>query len=145
MIYIYEFFLYLYNYFIELLGMFKNSVKAIGIIDESRKDAYLSHVIKVHGLKAILNKDFDHWPNFYSWESISVQQWIFSIALEVYKGKKIDIKCDYCEYSDFLPNDFEKIKEEKCFGKKNAYMIEKVLDEIASARIKRKSDGTYSS
>ena len=68
----------------------------------------------------------------------------FSIALEVFRGKKIDIKCDCCEHNDFIPNDFESIKEEKCFGKKSAYMIEKVVDEIVLAKARRESDGTYS-
>ena len=33
---------------------------------------------------------------------------------------------------------------EKCFGKKSAYMIEKVVDEIVLAKSRRESDGTYS-
>ena len=125
--------------------MNQNSVKTIGIKDESRKDSYLVYVNQVDGLKSILNRHFDEWSNFDSWESISVQQWIFSRALEVYKGMKIDIKCDCCEYNnDLIPNDFESIKKEKCFGKKSAYMIEQVLDEIVLANARRESDGTYS-
>ena len=68
----------------------------------------------------------------------------FSRALEVFRGKKIDIKCDCCEHNDLIPNDFESIKKEKCFGKKSAYMIEKVVDEIVLAKARRESDGTYS-
>jgi len=64
--------------------------------------------------------------------------------LEVFRGKKIDIKCDCCEHNDLIPNDFEGIKKEKCFGKKSAYMIEKVIDEIVLAKARRESDGTYS-
>ena len=124
--------------------MKQNSVKVIGIKDESRKDAHLSNVEKEDGLKVILSSDFDDWSNFDSWESISVQQWIFSRALEVYKGKKIDIKCDCCDYVDSLQNNFENIKKEKCYGKKSAYMIDKVFDEIVSAKERRDSDGTYS-
>ena len=45
---------------------------------------------------------------------------------------------------DLIPNDFESIKKEKCFGKKSAYMIEKVVDEIVLAKARRESDGTYS-
>ena len=67
----------------------------------------------------------------------------FSRDLEVYKGMKIDIKCDCCEYINFFSNDLENIKEEKCFGKKSAYMIEKVVDEIVLAKARRESDGTY--
>jgi len=124
--------------------MNQKSVKTIGIRDESRKDSYLVYVNQVDGLKGILNRDFDEWSNFDGWESISVQQWIFSRALEVYKGMKIDIKCDCCEYIDFISYDFVNIKQEKCFGKKSAYMIEKVVDEIVLAKAKRESDGTYS-
>ena len=124
--------------------MNQNSVKTIGIEDKSRKDAYLVYVNEVDGLKVILNRNFDDWSNFDGWESISVQQWIFSRALDVYKGKKIDIKCDCCEYIDFIPSDFENIKKEKCYAKKSAYMIEKVADEILLAKARRESDGTYS-
>ena len=124
--------------------MEQNSLKVIGIKDESRKDAHLLCLNKADGLKLILSSDFDNWSNFDSWESISVQQWIFSRALEVYKGKKIDIKCDCCDYVDSLQNNFENIKKEKCYGKKSAYMIEKVFDEIVSAKERRDSDGTYS-
>ena len=124
--------------------MNQNSVITIGIKDESRKDSYLEYINQVDGLKDILNKHFDEWSNFDNWENISVQQWIFSIALEVHRGKKIDIKCDCCEYIDFLPINFENIKKEKCYGKKSAYMIEKVVDEIVLAKARRESDGTYS-
>ena len=124
--------------------MKQNSVKVIGIKDESRKDAHLSYLEKEDGLKVVLSSDFDDWSNFDSWESISIQQWIFSRALDVYKGKKIDIRCDCCDYVDSLPCNFENIKKEKCYGKKSAYMIEKVLDEIVLAKARRESDGTYS-
>ena len=124
--------------------MNKNSVKTIGVKDESRKDAYLFHLNQVDGLKKILNMHFDEWTDFDSWESISVQQWIFSRALEVFRGMKIDIKCDCCEHNDLIPNDFESIKKEKCYGKKSAFMIKKVLDEIVLAKARRESDGTYS-
>ena len=124
--------------------MNQNSFKIIGIKDVSRIDAYLFHINQVDGLQSILKRDFDEWSNFDSWESISVQQWIFSRALEVFRGKKIDIKCDCCQHNDLIPNDFESIKKEKCFGKKSAYMIEKVVDEIVLAKARRESDGTYS-
>ena len=124
--------------------MNQNSVKTIGIKDESRKDSYLVYVNQVDGLKVILKRDFDEWSNFDSWESISVQQWIFSRALEVCKGMKIDIKCDCCEHNDLISNDFESIKKEKCYGKKSAFMIKKVVDEIVLAKARRENDGTYS-
>ncbi len=116
--------------------MNQNSVKTIG--------SNLVYVNQADGLKGILNRDFDEWSSFDSWESISVQQWIFSRALEVFRGKKIDIKCDCCEHNDLTPNDFESIKKEKCFGKKSAYMIKKIVDEIVLAKARRESDGTYS-
>ena len=121
-----------------------NSVKVIGIKDEGRKDSELLHVNEVEGLKDILSRDFVEWSNFDGWETISVQQWIFSKALDVCKGNKITIKCNCCEYVDSLKSDFEKIKKEKCFGRKSAYMIEKVADEILLAKALRESDGTYS-
>ena len=124
--------------------MNQNSVKTIGIKDQSRKDSHLLYVNQVDGLKEVFNKDFDEWSNFDSWESISLQQWIFSRALEVYKGMKIDIKCDCCEHNDLISNDFESIKKEKCYGKKSAFMIKKVVDEIVLAKARRESDGTYS-
>ena len=124
--------------------MNQNSVKIIGIKDQPRKDSHLVHVYHVDGLKGILNMDFDEWTNFDSWQSISVQQSIFSWALEVYKGMKIDIKCDCCQHNDLISNDFESIKKEKCYGKKSAFMIKKVVDEIVLAKARRESDGTYS-
>jgi len=124
--------------------MNQNSVKTIGSKDQSRKDAYLLHINQADGLKDILKRDFDEWSNFDFWESISVQQWIFARALEVYKGMKIDIKCDCCEQIDLKSNNFENIKKEKCLGKKSAYMIKKVVNEITLAKARRESDGTYS-
>ena len=124
--------------------MNQNSVKTIGIKDEPRKDAYLFHLNQVDGLKDILKTDFDEWSNFDSWASISVQQWIFSRALEVYKGMKIDIKCDCCEQIVFIQDNFASIKKEKCYGKKSAFMIKKVVEEIVLAKARRESDGTYS-
>ena len=124
--------------------MNKNPVKTIGINDEPRKDSYLVSVNQADGLKGTLNRDFDEWSNFDSWESISVQQWIFSRALEIYKGKKIDIKCDCCKHINNLQSDFNNIRKEKCFGRKSAYMIEKVVNEIVLAKLRRESDGTYS-
>ena len=124
--------------------MNQKSIKTIGINDEPRKDSHLVYVNEADGLKGVLNRDFDEWSNFDSWESISAQQWIFSIALEVFRGKKIDIKCDCCKHINNLQSDFNNIKKEKCFGRKSAYMIEKVVNEIVLAKLRRESDGTYS-
>ena len=124
--------------------MNQNCVKTIGINDEARKYSHLVYLNQADGLKVILNRDFDEWANFDSWESISAQQWIFSRALEVFRGMKIDVKCDCCKHNDLVSNDFESIKKEKCLGKKSAYMIEKVVDEIVLAKARRESDGIYS-
>ena len=124
--------------------MNQNSVKVIGMHDESSNNASVAYINQVEGLKDILNMDFEKWSNFDSWESIGIQQWIFSRALEIYKGKKIDIKCDCCGHINNLQSDFNNIKKEKCFGRKSAYMIEKVVNEIVLAKLRRESDGTYS-
>ena len=121
-----------------------DSIKIIGIKEESREEAVLTYLIEVEGLKDILDKDFEEWSNFDRWENIAVQQWIFARALEVYRGKKIDIKCNCCEYINCLETDFKKINKQKCYGIKSAYMIEKVLGEIVLAAAKRERDGTYS-
>ena len=124
--------------------MNQNSVKTIGINDEPRKDSHLVYVNQADGLKGILNRDFDEWSNFDSWESISVQQWIFSRALEVYRGKKIDIKCDCCELIDLNQIEIKNISNQICCGIKSAYMIKNMVDEIVLAKERRESDGTYS-
>ena len=124
--------------------MKKDSIKVIGMQEESREEALLKYLIEAEGLKDIFDKDFEEWSNFDSWENIRLQQWIFARALEVYRGKKIDIKCGCCEYINCLVNDFRNIKNQKCYGRKSAYMIEKVLGEIVLAAAKRESDGTYS-
>ena len=124
--------------------MEKDSIKITGNKEEAREEALLRYVIEAEGLKDILDKDFEEWSNFDGWENIGVQQWIFARALEVYRGKKIDIKCGCCVYINSLETDFKKIKNQKCYVIKSAYMIEKVLGEIILAAAKRESDGTYS-
>ena len=66
--------------------MNQNSVKTIGTNEEPRKDAHLVYINQADGLKGIFDRDFDEWSNFDSWESIAVQQWIFTQALEVFRG-----------------------------------------------------------
>ena len=123
--------------------MNQNSVKAIGISDESRNNASISYINQVKGLKDILNMDFEEWSNFDRWESIGAQQWIFVKALDIFRGNKIDIRCDCCEHIDFLNCKFNSMKNQKCYGIKTAYMIEKVVNEIELAKERRESDGTY--
>ncbi len=134
----------LLNSIIKLQSMNKDFIKSIGIKDNSRKDADMSYLNDIDGLKDTFDSDFDSWSNFDSLESISVQQWIFARALDVYRGRKIDIKCDCCEYNLSISNDFDNIEREKCYGKKSVYMIKKVLDEIVLAKSIRERDGTYS-
>ena len=124
--------------------MEKNTIKIIGNKEEAREEALLKYLIEAKGLKDILDKDVDEWSNFDGWENIGAQQWIFARALEVYRGKKIDIKCGCCEYINFVETDFKKIKNQKCYWIKSAYIIEKILGEIVLAAAKRESDGTYS-
>ena len=83
------------------------------------------------GLILIVGKVFQFRNGFL------LKLWRFS------EGKRIYIKCDCCEHNELILNDFESIKKEKCFGKKSAYMIEKVVDEIVLAKARRESDGTY--
>ena len=92
--------------------MEKDSIKIIGNKEEARDEALLRYLIESEGLKDILDKDFEEWSNFDDWENIGVQQWIFARALEVYKGKKIDIKCGCCEYINYLETDFKKINNQ---------------------------------
>ena len=124
--------------------MKKDSIKIIGNKEEAREEALLRYLIEAEGFQDILDKDFEEWSNFDGWENILGQQWIFARALEVYRGKKVDIKCGCCEYINYLVNDFRSIKNQKCYGIKSAYLIEKVLGEIVLAAATRESDGTYS-
>ena len=124
--------------------MNKNTIQIIGKKQTSREDTLLFMVKEVDGLMKTLDKDFLQWSDFDCWENIVAQQWIFSRALEVYRGKKIDIRCECCEVIDFDQIDIKNISNQKCNGIKSAYMIENVLGEIVLAKKRRESDGTYS-
>ena len=50
--------------------MNQNSIKIVGLKDESRIDAYLLNVNQAYGLKDILKRDCIEWSNFDNWESI---------------------------------------------------------------------------
>ena len=120
-----------------------SSIQPIGAKQASREESVLSFVNKVEGLIDILDKDFDDWSNFDGWESLGVQQWIFGKAMDVYRGKKIDIKCECCEYIDGFKINWENIDNQKCYAIKSVYMIKKIFDEIVLASSRRETDGTY--
>ncbi len=119
-------------------------IKNIGKKQTPRDNTLLFIVNEIEGLMEILDKDFSEWSNFDCWENISAQQWIFSRALDVYHGKKIDIKCECCEFIDLDQIDRKNITNQNCYGIKSTYMIENILDEIVLAKERRECDGTYS-
>ena len=121
-----------------------NTIKTIGKKQTSRLETLLFMVNDVEGLVDTLDKSFSEWSDFDSWENIGVQQWIFERAMDVYHGKKIDIKCECCESIDLIQSESNNSLMQKCYGLKSAYMIKKVLDEILLAEVRRKNDGTYS-
>tara|TARA_B100001778_G_C18102004_1_gene412192 strand:+ start:153 stop:530 length:378 start_codon:yes stop_codon:yes gene_type:complete len=122
----------------------KTAINTIGKKQTSRDDSLLFIVNAIEDLMEILDKDFSKWSDFDSWENMVAQQWIFSRALDVYSGKKIDIKCECCEVIDLNQIDIKNISNQKCYGIKSAYMIENVVDEIVLAKERRESDGIYS-
>ena len=124
--------------------MNKTAINTIGKKQTSRDDSLLFIVNAIEDLMEILDKDFSKWSDFDSWENMVAQQWIFSRALDVYSGKKIDIKCECCEVIDLNQIDIKNISNQKCYGIKSAYMIENVVDEIVLAKERRESDGIYS-
>ena len=124
--------------------MDKDAIKIIGKKQTLREDTLFFKVNEVEGLKETLDKDFSEWSDFDSWENMGAQQWIFSRALEVYRGKKIDIKCECCEVIDLNQIEIKNISNQKCLGRKSAYMIENMVNEIGLAKKRRENDGTYS-
>ena len=74
-------------------------INIIGIKQIAREEAHLYQVSDVKGLIDTFDKEISEWFDFDSWENIRVQQWIFERAMDIYKGKKIDIKCNCCEYN----------------------------------------------
>ena len=124
--------------------MKQDSINTIGTKQTAREEVLLFAVSEVEGLIDTLDKDISEWADFDSWENIRVQKWIFERAMDIYKGKKIDIKCNCCEYNYFSQRDLENSSNKKCYGIKSAYMIEKVFHEILLAEARRESDGTYS-
>ena len=124
--------------------MNQDSIKLIGIKQNPRDNALLRPLKDIEGLIDTFKNEFEVWSDFDKWENIGFQRWIFDRALEVFIGKKIDIKCDCCEYNYVLQSDLENSIDQKCYGIKTAYMIEKIVDEIVLAKARRDTDGTYS-
>ena len=124
--------------------MNKIAIKLIGTKQTSRDNTLLFMVNEIEGLMETLDKDFSEWSDFDCWENMVAQQWIFSRALDVYCGKKIDIKCACCEVIDLNQIDIKNISKQKCYGIKSAYMIKNMVDEIVLAKERRECDGTYS-
>ena len=77
--------------------MNKIAIKPICTKQTSRDNSLLFMVNEIEGLMETLDKNFSQWSDFDCWENMGAQQWIFSRALDVYRGKKIDIKCECCE------------------------------------------------
>ena len=124
--------------------MNRDAIKTFGKNQTSRADTFLFKVNEVEGLTETLDKNFSEWADFDCWENMGAQQWIFSRALELYRGKKIDLKCECCEVIDLNQIDIKNISNQKCYGIKSAYMIENIVDEIVLAKERRESDGIYS-
>ena len=121
----------------------EHSIKVIGKKQIARKEVYLITIKEIQGLELILNKDFKIWSEIDFWDDMRVQQWVFANAMYVYKGNKIDIKCDCCDFIYSLHRNFDNIKIQKCSGVKTAYIIKKILGEIIIAKERRDNDGTY--
>ncbi len=127
-----------------MIEMNHDLINTIGIKQIAREEALLYQVSDVQGLINTFDKDISEWSDFDSWENIRVQQWIFERAMDICKGKKIDIKCNCCEYNYINQRDLVTSSDKKCYAIKSAYMIEKVSHEILLAEARRESDGTYS-
>ena len=119
------------------------TIHIIGRKQNKRKNSCLLEIIEIKELVSILNSDYSLWSNFDAWESLVAQQWVFSIAMKIYSGEKIDLRCNCCDYSYVLSKDFKNRLDDNCIAIKAAYVIEKIVDEIIMAKAKRDNDGTY--
>ena len=104
------------------------TIHIIGRKQNKRKDSYLSELIEIKELISIFNSDFSLWSNFDAWENMVAQQWVFSLAMKIYNGKKIDLRCNCCDYSYVLSKDFKNRLDDKCIAIRAAYVIEKIGD-----------------
>ena len=112
--------------------MTKGQITSIGKLQNQRPGSRLADISKVQGLKKLLDQDFESWSNFNNWiTNKPAAQFVFSRAMQAYKGSNVDVRCDCCDYKGLTPKDL-KIKDKgfSCYGSKTSYMIYKVLDEI---------------
>ena len=123
--------------------MNKHSINTIGKKQKARDNAQIVYINENQDLKIILDNNFKTWEDIDSWDDFSAQEWVFKIAINVFKGKKVDICCDCCEYSYVSPLNFNDINNQKCKGVKIAFLVEKILNEIIIAKAIRENDGTY--
>ena len=119
------------------------TIHIIGRKQKKRENSFLSELNEVRELIPILNSDYSLWSNFDAWENMVAQQWVFSIAMKIYNGKNIDLRCNCCDYSYVLSKDFKNRLDDKCIAIKAAFVIEKIVDEIIMAKAMRDNDGTY--
>ena len=119
------------------------TIRIIGRKQSKRENAFLYDLTEVQELMSILNSDYSLWSNIDAWENMVSQQWVFSVAMNIYNGKNIDLRCNCCDFSYVLSKDFKNRLDHKCLAIKAAYVIEKVVDEIILAKAKRDNDGTY--
>ncbi len=115
--------------------MTQELVTYIGIKQKSRQGARVADISKVQGLKKLLDQDFESWSNFDNWHTNRrAAQFVFSKAMQAYKGNKVDVRCDCCDYIGLKPKDLIlKSKGFSCYGSKAVYMIDKLLEEIKVA------------
>ena len=123
--------------------MNKDAINLIGSKESPRNNSFLVYLNQVDGLFEILDQDFLYWSDFDAWQNTQLHQWLFARAIEVYKGKKIDLCCSCCEYSYGIVNEYNYKLDQKCYSSKTAYLIKKIVEEIIIAKARRSNDGTY--
>ena len=123
--------------------MNKNQISIVGNKQCPRNDTRIVSINKFKSLYKILNEAGEIWDDFDKWEDLSSQKLVFDIAVEVFKGKKIDIYCGCCEYSDNSKYNYNDKFKLKCNGAKILFIIEKIVEEIVVAKAIRENGGTY--
>ena len=119
------------------------TINIIGRKQNKRKNSFLAEIIEEKEIVQIFKSDSFLWSDFDAWENMSAQRWIFSLAMKIYNGKDIDIRCNCCDFCYVLSKDFKNRLDNNCIAIKAAYVIEKIVDEIMMAKAKRDNDGTY--